>query len=423
MKSTLVMLLAGGVGSRLSILGHARAKPAVPFGGVYRIIDFTLSNVMNSDLDTVGVLTQYKPLSLMEHIGTGSPWDFIGRIRGAKILPPRTGQQDSDWYKGTADAVRQNIDFIQSNSAERILILSGDHIYKMDYSRLIEFHNKNKADLTIGMMPVPWEDTGHFGIAITDEKKRIVEWEEKPEKARNNLASMGIYVFNTKYLLSTLRSHKEHDFGKNIIPAAVILDQVYAYPFEGYWRDVGTLKAYWEANMDLLDADSGLDLANWGLRTNVEEEGRLADWPPTFIASSSSIKNSIVSPGCHIEGHVKNSILSPGVKVEKGALIADSVVMNETRIGAGAQILSCILDKNITVGEDALLGAGSADVANKETPRHLSNGLIVVGKEAHVPANYQIGKNSILYPRLEESDYPSSEISEGETIRPRHLEE
>jgi glucose-1-phosphate adenylyltransferase len=359
----------------------------------------------------------------MKHIGTGSPWDFIGRIRGAKILPPRTGQQDSDWYKGTADAVRQNIDFIESNSPDRILILSGDHIYKMDYSQLIEFHNKNKADLTIGMMPVPWEDTGHFGIAITDEQNRIVEWEEKPEKARNNLASMGIYVFNTKYLLSTLRSHREHDFGKNIIPAAVILDKVCAYPFEGYWRDVGTLKAYWEANMDLLDADSGLDLQSWGLRTNVEEEGILADRPPTFIGSDSVIKNSIISPGCHIEGRVENSILAPGVKVEKGAMITDSVVMNETRVGAGAKVLSCILDKNATIGEKAFLGAGSAEVANIETPGHLSNGLIVVGKGTHVPANFQISKNSILYPHLQESDFPSSEIPEGETIRPARFEE
>ncbi|HEX9652764.1 MAG TPA: sugar phosphate nucleotidyltransferase, partial [bacterium] len=348
MISNLVMLLAGGVGSRLSILGHMRAKPAVPFGGMYRIIDFTLSNIMNSGLDFVGVLTQYKPLSLMEHIGTGMPWDFIGRSRGTKILPPRTGQKESDWYKGTADAVRQNIDFIENRHADRILILSGDHIYKMDYSNLIQFHDNKKADLTIGMMPVPWEDTIHFGIGITDDDNRIIAWEEKPAKARNNLASMGIYVFSGDYLLSLLRSHKEHDFGKDIIPAALEKDRVFAYPFAGYWRDVGTLKAYWDANMDLLDPEvSGLNLATWGLRTNVEEDGRISDRPPTQFLSKSSVTNSVISPGCVIEGKVVNSILSPGVYVAQGAKVLDSVVMHDSRILAGAEVTKCILDKKV----------------------------------------------------------------------------
>jgi glucose-1-phosphate adenylyltransferase len=423
MISNLVMLLAGGVGSRLSILGHMRAKPAVPFGGMYRIIDFTLSNVMNSGLDFVGVLTQYKPLSLMEHIGTGAPWDFIGRSRGAKILPPRTGQKDSDWYKGTADAVRQNIDFIENRHPERILILSGDHIYKMDYSELIHFHKKKRADLTIGMMPVPWQDTIHFGIAITDKDNRIIDWEEKPAKARNNLASMGIYVFNADYLLDMLRRHKEHDFGKNIIPAALKKDRVFAYPFEGYWRDVGTLKAYWDANMDLLDPRSGLNLANWGVRTNVEEEGRLGDRPPARISSKSSVTNSVISPGCVIEGQVVNSILSPGVYVARGAKVIDSVVMHDSRILAGAEVNKSILDKKVVVGEQAVLGTGLAQIANKENPHHLACGLIVVGKGAEIPARFRVGKNSILYPLLKADDYLSPEIAPGETVRPRQIEE
>jgi glucose-1-phosphate adenylyltransferase len=424
MISNLVMLLAGGVGSRLNILGHARAKPAVPFGGLYRIIDFTLSNIMNSGLDFVGVLTQYKPLSLMEHIGTGMPWDFIGRSRGAKILPPRTGQKDSDWYKGTADAVRQNIDFIENAHPERILILSGDHIYKMDYSELIAFHDDKKSDLTIGMMPVPWEDTIHFGIGITDDQNRIIDWEEKPEKAHNNLASMGIYVFNGEYLLDMLRRHKEHDFGKDIIPAALKKDRVFAYPFEGYWRDVGTIKAYWEANMDLLDPkSSGLDLAAWGLRTNVEEDGRISDRPPTQISNKSSVKNSVISPGCVIEGQVVNSILSPGVYVARGAKVVDSVVMHNSRILAGAQVTECILDKKVTVGEKTALGTGSAEIANKEKPHHLSSGLIVAGKGAQIPSNFKVGKNTILYPGLKSDDYHSNDIPPGETIRPRYAEE
>jgi len=423
MISNLVMLLAGGVGSRLSILGHARAKPAVPFGGMYRIIDFALSNVMNSGLDFVGVLTQYKPLSLMEHIGTGTPWDLIGRRRGAKILPPRTGQKDSDWYKGTADAVRQNIDFIENRRPDRILILSGDHIYKMDYSELIQFHDNKKADLTIGMMPVPWEDTIHFGIAHINEDNRIIDWEEKPAKARNNLASMGIYVFNGDYLLNLLRSHKEHDFGKDIIPAALKKDRVFAYPFEGYWRDVGTIKAYWDANMDLLDCNSGLNLDTWGLRTNVEEDGRFSDRPPTHISAKSVVKNSVISPGCVIEGQVIDSILSPGVYIARGAKVIESVVMHDSRIFAGAEVTKSILDKKVVVGEHTILGTGAAAIANKENPHHLSCGLIVVGKGAEIPAKFKIGKNSILYPGLKSEDYCIKDIPPGETIRPRHAEE
>lgn len=422
MRSTLVMLLVGGVGSRLNILAYARAKPAVPFGGIYRIIDFTLSNIMNSGLDKVGVLTQYKPLSLMEHIGTGAPWDFIGRIRGAKILPPRTGQKDYDWYKGTADAVRQNIDFIENDNPNRVLILSGDHIYHMDYAELLKFHDAKKADLTIGMMPVPWEDTIHFGIATTDENHQIIDWEEKPEKARNNLASMGIYVFNTDYLLNTLRTHKEHDFGKNIIPAAFEKDRVFAFPFHDYWRDVGTIKAYWDANMDLLNSTSGFDIENWGLRTNVEEEGRLGDRPPTILSPQCTVKNSVVSPGCIIEGHVENSILSPGVYVSNGATVIDSVIMHDSQIHKEAQVIKCILDKDVTVGQKALCGIGSAEIPNKEKPHHLSCGLIVVGKGAQIPPDFKIGKNSILHPGIKAKDYPSHELSPGVTIRPKHFE-
>ena len=423
MNSTLVMLLAGGVGSRLSILGYHRAKPAVPFGGMYRIIDFTLSNAMNSALNTVGVLTQYKPLSLMEHIGRGEPWDFIGRTRGARILPPRTGKENSDWYKGTADAVRQNIDFIDHHDSEHVLIVSGDHIYRMDYAELIAFHDESKADLTIGMMPVAWEETHHFGIAITDEKNRIVAWEEKPEKAKNNLASMGIYVFNTKYLLQMLQSHTEHDFGKNIIPASVESHRTFAFPYSGYWRDVGTLKAYWQANMDVLNPASGLNLADWHLRTNVEEEGRIGDRPPSYISHKARVRNSVISPGCVIEGMVENSILSPGVYVAQGANVVDSVVMHGCRILNGAQLSRCILDKNVSIYENAVLGTGNGEFANREKPEHLSSGLVVVGKKAMVPAACRIGKNTILYPGLSEEDYSSKDVNEGETIRPAYLKD
>ncbi len=417
MNKTLVMLLAGGVGSRLNILGSARAKPAVPFGGMYRIIDFTLSNAMNSALDTVGVLTQYKPLSLMQHIGRGDSWDFSGRIRGAKILPPRTGHADSDWYRGTADAIRQNIDFIKSHSADKTMILSGDHIYNMDYASMIQFHAEREADLTIAVMRVPREDTSQFGIAITDDNQRIVDWEEKPKEARSNLASMGIYVFNTDYLLGLLRAIPEHDFGKNIIPAALQKDRVFGYPFEGYWRDVGTIKAYWEANMDLLDPKSGIDLAKWHLRSNVEEEGRVADRPPALFAPGSSVKNSIISPGCIIKGVVENSILSPGVQVETGAHVRDSVVMHDTGIGAGAQVIECILDKLVQIEKNVVLGTGGSDVPNRENPEHLASGLILVGKAARVPAGTTVGRNSILHPDLTAEDYPVQAVPAGSTLR------
>lgn len=416
MSSTLVMLLAGGVGSRLNILAAHRAKPAVPFGGIYRIIDFTLSNIMNSGLDNVGVLTQYKPLSLMEHIGSGEPWDFVGRKRGAKILPPRTGQKDSDWYKGTADAVRQNLDFIQSHDPDLVLILSGDHIYHMDYSQLIEFHKAKQADLTIAMMQVPWEDTIHFGIATVDDHYRITEWEEKPAQARSNLASMGIYVFNTEYLLEALHTVREHDFGKHIIPKAVANDRVYAFLFKGYWRDVGTIKSYRDGNMDLLDPNSGLDLENWHVRTNVEEEGRISDRPPAALKPGCLVQNSVISPGCIIEGYVENSVISPGVHVGKGARVKNSVVMHNTKILAGAEIENCILDKIITVGENAKIGISEQNIPNREFPDHLDCGLVVIGKGAVIPADCIIGTNVIVYPYVKASDFPNGEVASGMTI-------
>ena len=280
-KEALVLLLAGGVGSRLNILVQNRAKPAVPFGGIYRIIDFSLSNVINSGLKKVGVLTQYKPLSLMSHLGTGEAWDLTGRSRGVKILPPRTGSKESDWYKGTADAVRRNIDFIESNPADEVLILSGDHIYHMDFDAMIEYHRSKKADVTVAMMVVPKSQMHQFGAGITDERNRIIDWEEKPKNPRTNLASMGIYVFDCQYLLNTLsRDKDEVDFGMHILPQAIAHDNVFAYPFYGYWRDVGTIQAYWDANMDVIKKESGISPEKWKIRTNVEAEERPADRPP-----------------------------------------------------------------------------------------------------------------------------------------------
>lgn len=416
MKKTLAMLLAGGVGSRLNILAHARAKPAVPFGGMYRIIDFTLSNAKNSGIINVGVLTQYKPLSLMEHIGGGEPWDFMGRMRGAKILPPRTGEKDSDWYKGTADAIRQNADYIRNFDADQVLILSGDHIYYMDYSEMVAFHKARNADLTIAMMRVPWDQTHHFGIATTDARDRITAWEEKPKQAKNNLASMGVYVFNTDFLFHCLRAIPEHDFGKHVITEVIKTHTVCAFPFSGYWRDVGTLYAYWDANMDLLRPDSGLDISRWNVYTNLEEEGRSGDRPPTRILKSAKVENSFIAQGCVIEGEVRNCVVSPGVHIGKGAAVHDSVIMHDSVIESGATLSFVIADKLSHFRNDCKVGAGDRTTPNRRFPDHLSEGLTVVGKLATVPAKVTIGCNCLIHPQSTETSYTTDFVKDGETI-------
>ncbi|MFH1679373.1 MAG: sugar phosphate nucleotidyltransferase [Candidatus Eisenbacteria bacterium] len=418
MRETVVMLLAGGGGTRLNILAHLRAKPAVPFGGMYRIIDFTLSNVMNSGIGSVGVLTQYKPLSLMGHLGTGEPWDMVGRTRGIKILPPRTGEKDSDWYRGTADAIRQNLDQMMRGDPEQVLILSGDHIYYMDYSPMLRFHRERGAQLTIAMREVPWEETRHLGVARTDPSGRIVEWQEKPEEAASNLASMGIYAFDATYLLRALRETKGNDFGNDIIPLALENDRVFAYPFKGYWRDVGTLQAYWEANRDLLDCASGVDLQKWRVRTNLEEVGRLGDRPPARIAPEGKVVESLLSPGCVVEGEAVRSVLSPGVRIARGARVVDSVLMHDTRVGKGAVVERVIADKSVAIGEGAAIGWGGGDAPpNREFPGHLSSGLTVIGKHAAVPAGARVGANSIVYPRAGEDLFPAGQVDPGSTIR------
>ncbi len=416
-KDTLVLLLAGGVGSRLNVLVQTRAKPAVHFGGLYRIIDFSLSNVMNSGLTQIGVLTQYKPLSLMKHLGGGEAWDFTGRTRFVKILPPRTGSHDSDWYKGTADAVRRNIDFIKAHPSKEIVILSGDHIYQMDFDHMIRFHRQKKADITVGMMVVPMDQIHQFGTGITDEHGQIKEWEEKPEVPRTDLASMGIYVFDTQYLLDLLAEDPEEiDFGFHLVPKAVARDRVFAYPFEGYWRDVGTIQAYWEANMDLLRDDSGITPEEWGIRPNTEEQGRLADRCPARFVSGSSVHNSLISAGCIIEGEVVNSILSPGVIVKAGARVSDSVITADCIIGEGAQVDLAILDKRVVVGENAKVGCGDKSEVNKQYPKHLYTGITLLGKMSEVPADARIGRNCIVNPMCVAADFPSLIIVSGTTL-------
>jgi glucose-1-phosphate adenylyltransferase len=414
----LVLLLAGGIGSRLNLLVGHRAKPAVPFGGIYRIIDFSLSNVMNSGLTRVGVLTQYKPLSLMAHIGDGSAWDFTGRTRGVKILPPRTGELDSDWYKGTADAIRQNIDFILANPSEQVVVLSGDHIYRMDFDAMLSYHQHKRADITIGMMVVPKSEIHQFGSGIIDNENRIVDWEEKPQVPRTNLASMGIYVFDTPYLLRTLeRNRKEVDFGMDIIPRAINEDRVFAYPFYGYWRDVGTVQSYWETNMDIIRENSGISPEEWEIRPNPEYGGRPMDRAPARFLSCSQVSSSLIAAGCVIEGTVINSVLSPGVRVKKGAVISNSVIFEDCVLEEGAKVDLAILDKRVQVGSGAVVGHGdNLTEVNKAHPKHLYTGISLVGKEAKIPGGVSIGRNCIVnYSYNEDNFHGKNFLADGDS--------
>jgi glucose-1-phosphate adenylyltransferase len=417
MRDTLAMILAGGVGSRLNILVRHRAKPAVPFGGIYRIIDFALSNVMNSGLNQVAILTQYKPLSLMEHVGTGAAWDFVGRTRGIKILPPRTGEKDSDWYKGTADAVRQNLDFVESRPSKHVLILSGDHIYYMDYRDMVKYHMFSDAKVTVAMMTIPWDQTDQFGTGIIDDKGRIVDWEEKPKKARSNLVSMGIYVFNTEYLIKLLRSNKGDDFGRHILPTAMKERKLFAYIFHGYWRDVGTISAYWEANMDLLRPESGLEPETWSICTNVENENLVFDRPPARILPGARIKNSAITKGCILRGTISGSILSPGVVVEKDAKVFNSILMHNTFVGRGTLLNKVVADKEVTIGAGASVGFGNIEVANRVYPEHLSSGITLIGKWGSVPEGAKVGTNCIISQEATSNIWPDNLLlSDGETL-------
>lgn len=418
-RDALVMLLAGGVGSRLNILASERAKPAVPFGGAFRIIDFTLSSVMHSGLELVGLLTQYRPLSLMNHVRYGEPWDLIGRERGVKILPPHTGKEDSDWYKGTADAVYQNLAFMQDYRPDKVVILSGDHIYRMDYEGMIAAHEAHGAHATIAAMQVPWDETHRFGVMVTNEEGWVTDFQEKVRNARSNLASMGVYVFTYGVLEEELRSvvgaRKGYDFGKDILPGMLGRRRLLCYPFTGYWRDVGTIKSYHEANMDCLNPDSGLDLRAWEIRTapDVQQSG---DRPPTVLGGEASVTGSLVGRGCAIQGEVSQSVIFPGVRVGKGALVRDSILMQDTVVGDGCQVEYSIIDKRCEVGAGVIIGTGAGTTVNRKFPSHLDCGITVVGKGVVTPAGLRIGKNCIIYPGVNLTGRGLKIVNDGETI-------
>ena len=414
-KEMIAMLLAGGQGSRLGVLTAKVAKPAVAFGGKYRIIDFPLSNCINSGIDTVGVLTQYQPLRLNTHIGIGIPWDLDRNVGGVTVLPPYEKSTSSEWYTGTANAIYQNLDYMETYNPDYVLILSGDHIYKMDYEVMLDFHKENNADVTIAAMPVLIEEASRFGIVITDSEKKIEDFEEKPKNPRSNLASMGIYIFSWPVLrdaLKELSSQPNCDFGKHIIPYChQNHKRLFAYEYNGYWKDVGTLSSYWEANMELIDIIPEFNLYEefWKIYTN---SGSL---PPQYVSENSVVERSIICNGADIYGEVHNSIIGSGVTVGKGTVIRDSIVMSNTKFGENCVVDKAIIAEEVVIGDNVTLGIGS-DVPNKMRPDIYNSGLVTIGEKTVIPADVQIGKNTALSGVTSKEDYVGGVLESGETL-------
>lgn len=414
-KEMIAMLLAGGQGSRLGVLTADVAKPAVSFGGKYRIIDFPLSNCINSGVDTVGVLTQYQPLRLNTHIGIGIPWDLDRNVGGVSILPPYEKSTSSEWYTGTANAIYQNLQYMEYYNPDYVLILGGDHIYKMDYEVMLEFHKENNADITMATIPVPMEEASRFGVAITDENKRILEFEEKPPKPRSNLASMGIYIFTWSVLkeaLITLKDQPGCDFGKHIIPYCHGRgDRVFAYEFNGYWKDVGTLGSYWESNMELIDLIPEFNLYEefWKIYTKTDSI------PPQFIAGDAVIDKAIISEGAEIYGEVHNSVIGPDVYIGPGAVVRDSILMKSSKVGAGTIVDKAIVAESVTIGENCELGIGE-EVPNEMRADIYGFGLVTIGENSVIPDHVKIGKNTAISGETVADEYPGGVLESGKVI-------
>ncbi|RDU25156.1 glucose-1-phosphate adenylyltransferase [Anaerosacchariphilus polymeriproducens] len=411
----IAMLLAGGQGSRLGVLTEKVAKPAVAFGGKYRIIDFPLSNCINSGVDTVGVLTQYQPLRLNTHIGIGIPWDLDRNIGGVTVLPPYEKSECSEWYTGTANAIYQNIEYMENYNPDYVLILSGDHIYKMDYELMLDFHKENNADITIAAMTVPIEEAKRFGILIADEEKRIFDFEEKPENPRSNLASMGIYIFRwdiLKNALIEMSEQKNCDFGKHIIPFCHEQGcRMFAYEYNGYWKDVGTLNSYWEANMELIDLIPEFNLYEefWKIYTKSDII------PPQYISTDSIIERSIIGEGSGIYGEVYNSVIGAGVIIGKGTIVRDSIVMKNTQIDSNCFISKAIIAESVQIGDNVQLGIGE-ELSNQLNSDIYNHGIVTIGENSVIPPNVIVGKNTAISGETFWEDYPNGVLESGEFI-------
>ncbi|MFL5754850.1 MAG: glucose-1-phosphate adenylyltransferase family protein [Chloroflexota bacterium] len=417
----MAVVLAGGEGERLSILSSVRAKPAVPFGGKYRIIDFTLSNCVNSGIDNVVVLTQYNPRSLNDHIGLGRPWDLDRNTGGVKLLQPyiRRGRV-AEWYRGTADAVLQNLNVLEPDPADTIVILAGDHIYKMDYTPFLAAHRRHRADVTIAVRRVPIADAPRMGILALDDHGKVVDWQEKPKHPKSDLASMGVYVFSKRALRRWLAESRP-DFGSHVVPAMIDGGaRVFGYRFDGYWQDVGTIQSYWDTNMALLEDVPDLDLYDkeWLIHTRSEERA------PAKIGPTAQVHRSLVSHGCLINGTVVNSVLSPGVRVDVGAVIRDSILMFDTTVRSGAVVDRAILDKEVVVGQGATVGDGpDFDTPNRNEPTRLNTGITVVGKRTNIPRGTRIGRNVKIGGDLRATDFPTRVVRSGSTVERRERRE
>ena len=415
-NNMLAMILAGGRGSRLHELTNKVAKPAVSYGGKYRIIDFPLSNCANSGINVVGVLTQYESILLNSYVAAGRRWGLDAKESGVFVLPPREkADANLDVYRGTADAISQNIDFIDTYSPEYLLVLSGDHIYKMDYEVMLDFHKENNADVTIATMPVPLEEASRFGIVIADESKKIMDFEEKPEKPRSNLASMGIYIFSWDTLKEALYAMKDQsgcDFGKHIIPYCHENGKrLFAYEYNGYWKDVGTLGSYWEANMELIDLIPEFNLYEeyWKIYTKSDII------EPQYLSADSVVEKSIIGEGTEVYGEVHSSVIGPGVTIGRGAVIRDSIVMKGTTIGENAIIDKSIIAENCQVGANTELGIGE-EAPNKLNASIYSFGLVTVGEDSVIPDGVKIGKNTAISGTTDKEDYPNGILESGEVI-------
>lgn len=414
-KEMIAMLLAGGQGSRLGVLTSSIAKPAVSFGGKYRIIDFPLSNCINSGVDTVGVLTQYQPLRLNTHIGIGIPWDLDRNVGGVSILPPYEKSSNTEWYTGTANAIYQNLKYMEYYNPEYVLILGGDHIYKMDYEMVLDYHKAHNADITLATIPVPIEEASRFGVVITDDEGRIQEFEEKPPKPRSNLASMGIYIFNWSVLRESLLALKDQpgcDFGKHIIPYCHANGKrIFAYTFTGYWKDVGTLQSYWESNMELIDLIPVFNLYEefWKIYTKTDRI------PPSYIADNAVIERALVSEGAEVYGEVYNSILGPGVIIGEGTVVRDSIIMAGTSIGSHCEINKAIIAESCTVGDNVKMGQGE-EKPNTWKPQVYTDGIVTIGEPSVIPSDVTIGKNTAISGKTTFADYPNGRLESGENI-------
>ena len=414
-KEMIAMLLAGGQGSRLYALTEKLAKPAVPFGGKYRIIDFPLSNCVNSGIDTVGVLTQYQPLRLNSHIGIGIPWDLDRNVGGVTVLPPYEKSSNSEWYTGTANAIYQNLEYMEQYNPDYVLILSGDHIYKMDYKIMLDYHKANNADITIAAMPVPMEEASRFGIVVTDEDNRITEFEEKPTQPKSNLASMGIYIFSWKVLkeaLIKLKDQNECDFGKHVIPYCFENNKrIFAYEYNGYWKDVGTLSSYWEANMELIDIIPVFNLYEefWKIYTRTDTI------PPQYIGENAYIEKSIIGDGTEIYGKVYNSVIGAGVVIEEGTVVRDSIIMNNSVIGKDSIVTKSIIAEDVQIGSHVELGAGE-EAENVFKPKIYNSGLVTVGECSVIPDNVTVGKNTAISGETTIDDYQEGQLASGGII-------